>query len=249
MQGPCRLSPCLHSSIEACWAVEDALSGNPCLRNAMKFPVAISHSRTAETVSGSHRSEAPKNERSESVETQSARTGLATLCWTAEIACQAVAARFRGQGRSSRPQTMSKQADVKAYPQEFREKVVHLMQTGERSPQQVAEKFGISEDSVRRWVQQAERDQGRRRDGAQDPDESRSLIRSGATSIPKGCSAFVGARQGQYPIACLRQVLGVSASRYYAWRKRPPDHRYRSAARSRPKLSKSLRWPPPAQKA
>jgi transposase len=60
---------------------------------------------------------------------------------------------------------MSKQAYVKAYPQEFRDKVVQLMQVGERSPRQVAEEFGISEDSVRRWVQQAEREQGQRQDG------------------------------------------------------------------------------------
>lgn len=60
---------------------------------------------------------------------------------------------------------MSKQAYVKAYPKEFREQVVKLMQVGGRSRREVAEEFGISEDSVRRWVQQAERDQGTRKDG------------------------------------------------------------------------------------
>lgn len=60
---------------------------------------------------------------------------------------------------------MSKQAQVKAYRQEFRDKVVQLMQVGERNPREVAEEFGISEDAVRRWVQQAEREQGQRRDG------------------------------------------------------------------------------------
>ena len=60
---------------------------------------------------------------------------------------------------------MSKQAYVKAYPKEFREQVVKLMQVGGRSRREVAEEFGISEDSVRRWVQQAERDQGTRTDG------------------------------------------------------------------------------------
>ena len=60
---------------------------------------------------------------------------------------------------------MSKQAYVKAYPKEFREQVVKLMQVGGRSRREVAEEFGISEDSVRRWVQQAERDQGARKDG------------------------------------------------------------------------------------
>ena len=39
------------------------------------------------------------------------------------------------------------------------------MQVGDRSLREVAKEFGISEDSVRRWVQQAERDRGTRRDG------------------------------------------------------------------------------------
>ena len=34
---------------------------------------------------------------------------------------------------------MSKQAYVKAYPKEFREKVVKLMRVGNRSPREVAE--------------------------------------------------------------------------------------------------------------
>ena len=71
---------------------------------------------------------------------------------------------------------MSKHAYVKAYPKEFREKVVKLMQVGDRSPREVAEEFGISEDSVRRWVQQAERDQGRRQDGLRSA-EREELIR------------------------------------------------------------------------
>ncbi len=60
---------------------------------------------------------------------------------------------------------MSKPSYVKAYPKEFREKVVQLVQGGDRSQREVAEEFGISTDSVRRWVQQAERDQGSRQDG------------------------------------------------------------------------------------
>jgi len=39
---------------------------------------------------------------------------------------------------------MSKQAYVKAYPQEFRDKVVRLLQVGDRSPRQVGEELGIS---------------------------------------------------------------------------------------------------------
>jgi len=50
------------------------------------------------------------------------------------------------------------------------------MQVGDRSPREVAEEFGISEDSVRRWVQQAERDQGRRQDGLRSS-EREELVR------------------------------------------------------------------------
>jgi len=71
---------------------------------------------------------------------------------------------------------MSKQAYVKAYPQEFRNKVVQLVQVGERSQREVAEEFEISVDSVRRWVQQAEREHGQRQDGLRNS-EREELVR------------------------------------------------------------------------
>ena len=71
---------------------------------------------------------------------------------------------------------MSKHAYVKAYPKEFRDKVVQLMQVGERSTGEVAKEFDISPDSVRRWVQQAERDQGSRQDGLRSA-EREELVR------------------------------------------------------------------------
>ena len=60
---------------------------------------------------------------------------------------------------------MSRQGYVKAYPQEFRNKVVQLVQVSDRTVRQVAEEFEIPTDSVRRWVKQAELDQGKRKDG------------------------------------------------------------------------------------
>ena len=65
---------------------------------------------------------------------------------------------------------MSKKAYQKAYPKEFREKVVQLVRVSERSVREVAEEFKISPDSVRRWVQQAERDQASRQDGVSSPE-------------------------------------------------------------------------------
>ncbi len=39
------------------------------------------------------------------------------------------------------------------------------MQVGYRSAREMAEEFGIAVDSVRRWVRQADRGEGRRKDG------------------------------------------------------------------------------------
>ena len=50
------------------------------------------------------------------------------------------------------------------------------IQLGDRSALEVAREFEISVDSVRRWVQQAERDQGRRQDGLSSP-EREELVR------------------------------------------------------------------------
>ena len=71
---------------------------------------------------------------------------------------------------------MSKHAYVKAYPKEFRDQVVKLVQLGDRSAREVAREFEISVDSVRRWMQQAERDQGSRQDGLSSP-EKEELVR------------------------------------------------------------------------
>ena len=60
---------------------------------------------------------------------------------------------------------MSKQVNVKAYPKDFKEQVVKLAQVGDRSATQIAREFEISRESVRRWVKQAELDQGSRTDG------------------------------------------------------------------------------------
>ena len=50
---------------------------------------------------------------------------------------------------------MSKHACVKAYPKEFREQVVKLAQVGDRPVRELAREFGISVDSVQRWIRGA----------------------------------------------------------------------------------------------
>jgi len=50
------------------------------------------------------------------------------------------------------------------YPPEFREQIVELHGAG-RTPRELAREFKVSEQSIRTWIRQAERDAGRRKDG------------------------------------------------------------------------------------
>lgn len=50
------------------------------------------------------------------------------------------------------------------YPPEFRQQIVELVRAG-RTPEELAEEFEPSAESIRNWVKQAERDGGTRSDG------------------------------------------------------------------------------------
>ncbi len=52
----------------------------------------------------------------------------------------------------------------KAYAAEFRERMVELVRKG-RTPEELSRRFEPSAQSIRNWVAQLERDQGRRSDG------------------------------------------------------------------------------------
>ena len=49
----------------------------------------------------------------------------------------------------------------KPYPEEFKRRLVEMVRAG-RSPDELAEKFEPTAQSIRNWVAQAERDAGRR---------------------------------------------------------------------------------------
>ena len=50
------------------------------------------------------------------------------------------------------------------YPAEYRRQMVDLVRSG-RSPDHLAHEFEASAQSIRNWVRQADRDEGRRADG------------------------------------------------------------------------------------
>ena len=69
-----------------------------------------------------------------------------------------------------------------AYPPEFRRRMVELVRAG-RQPEELAKKFEPSAQSIRNWVVQADRDDGRRADGltTAERDELRRLQRENKT--------------------------------------------------------------------
>lgn len=64
------------------------------------------------------------------------------------------------------------------YPPEFRQELVQLVRAG-RTPEELAREYEPSAQSIRNWVAQADRDEGRRADGltTAERDELRRLRR------------------------------------------------------------------------
>ena len=64
------------------------------------------------------------------------------------------------------------------YPAEFRRQMIELVRTG-RSPESLSHEFEPSAQTIHNWVQQADRDEGRRDDGlvSADREELRRLRR------------------------------------------------------------------------
>jgi len=57
----------------------------------------------------------------------------------------------------------------KPYPPEFRQQMVELVRAG-RTPESLAREFEPTAESIRNWVKQADRDEGRRDDGLTSPE-------------------------------------------------------------------------------
>ena len=93
----------------------------------------------------------------------------------------------------------------KPYPPEFKQRIIEMVRAG-RSPDELAEKFEPTAQSIRNWVAQAERDAGRRADGVttDEREELRRLRRENKAlreerEILKKAAAWFARETGSIP--------------------------------------------------
>jgi transposase len=91
------------------------------------------------------------------------------------------------------------------YPLEFRDRMIELVRTG-RSPESLAREFEPTAQSIRNWIRQADRDNGRRSDGltTDERTELQRLRRENATlreerEILKKAAAWFARETGSIP--------------------------------------------------
>ena len=93
----------------------------------------------------------------------------------------------------------------KPYPPEFKQRIIEMVRAG-RSPDDLAEKFEPTAQSIRNWVAQAERDAGQRPDGltTDEREELRRLRRENKSlreerEILKKAAAWFARETGSIP--------------------------------------------------
>ena len=91
------------------------------------------------------------------------------------------------------------------YPPEFKRRLVEMVRAG-RNPEELAEKFEPTAQSIRNWVAQADRDDGRRQDGltTEERQELHRLRRENKTlreerDILKKAAAWFARETGSIP--------------------------------------------------
>ena len=91
------------------------------------------------------------------------------------------------------------------YPAEYRARMVDLVRSG-RAPEELGKEFEPSAESIRNWVKQADRDEGRRQDGltTDEKEELRRLRRENRVlreekEILKKAAAWFAEETGSTP--------------------------------------------------
>lgn len=92
------------------------------------------------------------------------------------------------------------------YPVEYRQRMIELVRAAGRSPESLAREFEPTAQCIRNWIRQADRDEGRRRDGltTDERTELQRLQRENATlreerEILKKAAAWFARETGSIP--------------------------------------------------
>ena len=107
----------------------------------------------------------------------------------------------------------------KAYPAEFRHRLVDQVRAG-RTPEELAEKFEPTAQSIRNWVAQADRDDGHRQDGltTEEREELRRLRREVKTLreereiLKKAAASSTGQCNTMSPGSWQKGTVGYAGS-------------------------------------
>ncbi|AWV89883.1 IS3 family transposase [Bradymonas sediminis] len=134
---------------------------------------------------------------------------------------------------------------MKRYPKEFKQEAVRLSYLDDRTCVQVADELGIDVRSLYQWRSQAKKNgedafpgKGKQTPEQAEISELKKKVRrleQERAILKKAMSIFADREQVRYevieshrdefPVTLLCEVLDVSTSGYYDWRKRPPSKR------------------------
>src|SRR5712691_9791750 len=152
------------------------------------------------------------------------------------------------------------------YPQEIRERAVRMVFEHEpEHPSQwatirsVSSKFGMSAETLRSWVRQVERDQGRRpglttterdqlkalerenrelRKGQRDPQDRVGFLRGGARPPTDEMTRYIDENKATFGIEPICRLLPIAPSTYYEARSRPPCARNLRDEKLKPEIAR-----------